>query len=122
MEFLSHYYEKNGVPLRARLFGNIHRVNRWFSGPIAPVANWIGGLSITKQLNERLLGIGKERQLPQFARQPFTTWFKNRSRSTESSQNRPKVVLFNDTFNTYNSPHISIAATEVLEAAGFEVG
>lgn len=31
------------------------------------------------------------------------------------------VVLFNDTFNTYNYPHVAIAATEVLEAAGFEV-
>jgi Fe-S oxidoreductase len=32
-----------------------------------------------------------------------------------------RVVLFNDTFNTYNTPEISIAATEVLEAAGYEV-
>jgi Fe-S oxidoreductase len=30
-------------------------------------------------------------------------------------------VLFNDTFNTYNDPHIAIAATEVLEAIGYEV-
>jgi Fe-S oxidoreductase len=34
---------------------------------------------------------------------------------------RSAVVLFNDTFNTYNYPHVAIAATEVLEAAGFEV-
>jgi FAD/FMN-containing dehydrogenase/Fe-S oxidoreductase len=32
-----------------------------------------------------------------------------------------RVVLFNDTFNTYNYPQVAIAATEVLEAAGFEV-
>jgi Fe-S oxidoreductase len=31
------------------------------------------------------------------------------------------VVLFNDTFNNYNYPQVSIAATEVLEAAGYEV-
>ncbi|MCK6624277.1 MAG: FAD-binding protein [Anaerolineae bacterium] len=35
--------------------------------------------------------------------------------------NGSPVVLFNDTFNTYNYPHVAIAATEVLEAAGFEV-
>jgi Fe-S oxidoreductase len=29
------------------------------------------------------------------------------------------VVLFNDTFSTYNYPHIAIAATELLEMAGF---
>ena len=32
-----------------------------------------------------------------------------------------QVVLFNDTFNTYQEPDIAVAATEVLEAAGFEV-
>jgi Fe-S oxidoreductase len=31
------------------------------------------------------------------------------------------VVLFNDTFNTYNYPQVAMAATEFLEAAGFEV-
>ena len=31
------------------------------------------------------------------------------------------VVLFNDTFNTYNDPEVAIAATEVLEAAGYRV-
>ena len=29
--------------------------------------------------------------------------------------------MFNDTFSTYNYPHIAIAATELLEMAGFEV-
>ena len=31
------------------------------------------------------------------------------------------VVLFNDTFNTYNDPEVAIAAVEVLEAAGYRV-
>jgi FAD/FMN-containing dehydrogenase/Fe-S oxidoreductase len=31
------------------------------------------------------------------------------------------VVLFNDTFNTYNEPQVAIAAVEVLEAAGYRV-
>ena len=31
------------------------------------------------------------------------------------------MVLFNDTFNTYNDPEVAIAATEVLEAAGYRV-
>ncbi|MGB1251108.1 MAG: FAD-binding and (Fe-S)-binding domain-containing protein [Candidatus Promineifilaceae bacterium] len=119
-EFLDRYHAKNGTPLRAKLFGNIHRVNRMLSGPLAPVANWVGQLAITKKLNERFLGVGRERDLPTFARESFVHWFKNRPKSPPTSQ-RPKVVLFNDTFNTYNSPHVSIAATEVLEAAGFEV-
>ena len=34
---------------------------------------------------------------------------------------RERLCLFNDTFNTYSTPEVAIAATEVFEAAGFEV-
>jgi Fe-S oxidoreductase len=72
------------------------------------------------------MGISRKRQLPEFASQPFTRWFKQRQKirngpDSQGNQKAKKVVLFNDTFNTYNYPHIAIAATEVLEAAGFEV-
>jgi FAD/FMN-containing dehydrogenase/Fe-S oxidoreductase len=117
-EFLAHYYEKNGVPLRARLMVGIARASRWNSGPLAPAVNALLANRIVKVLLERFLGISAERQLPQFARQPFTTWFKNREPRTATGK---QVVLFNDTFNTYNYPEVSIAATEVLEAAGYEV-
>lgn len=50
-----------------------------------------------------------------------TTTFPGRSRSTAGPENREQLVLFNDTFNTYNTPETAIAATELFEAAGFEV-
>ncbi len=120
MEFLDNYYKANGTPTRAKLFGNIHKINRAFSGTLAPVANFVGGLGVTKRLNSRFLGIGADRQLPSFAKTPFTQWFSTRE-SKKAAQAKGQVVLFHDTFNTYNDPHIAIAATQVLEAAGFEV-
>jgi len=51
---------------------------------------------------------------------PFTRWFKLHHKA-QITKNPKKVVLFNDTFNTYNYPQVAIAATELLEAAGFEV-
>ncbi len=117
-EFLAQYYKKNGVPLRARLMADIARFSRWNSGALAPVVNTIMGNGAVRWLMEKTLGVGRHRRLPQFAREPFTTWFQNRKAPPKGNR---QVVLFNDTFNTYNYPHISIAATEVLEAAGFEV-
>jgi Fe-S oxidoreductase len=73
---------------------------------------------------ERTLGISRKRSLPPFAREPFTDWFSKRKPagiSPHRPDSSPRVVLFNDTFNTYNYPEVSIAATEVLEAAGFDV-
>ncbi len=118
MQYLHNYYEANGTPFRAKVFGNIHRINRLASGPLAPLVNWGGTLGVTKWLNETVVGVGKERALPQFAKQSFLKWFAKRP---AANQGQRQVVLFHDTFNTYNDPHIAIAATEVLEAAGFEI-
>ena len=117
-EFLAHYYEKHGVPLRARLMAHIARLSRLSSGFCAPLINRLLGNPIMRWLLEKTLGVSRQRKLPPFAREPFTTWFQKRGKKPASEQ---KVVLFNDTFNTYNYPHISIAATELLEAAGYEV-
>jgi len=117
-EFLAQYYRKHGVPLRARLMADIATMSRWNSGFLAPVVNTLLSSGAVRWLLEKTLGVSRQRQLPRFAREPFTTWF--RKRSPRPAQEK-QVVLFNDTFNTFNYPHVSIAATEVLEAAGFEV-
>ncbi|MCL4876611.1 MAG: FAD-binding protein [Anaerolineae bacterium] len=117
-EFLAQYYAAHGTPLRARLFGHIATLSRLSSGFLAPLVNWAARQSLVRRGLERFLGIS--RPLPPFARVPFTTWFKRRDRP-HNDKARGKVVLFNDTFNTYNDPHVAIAAVEVLEAAGFEV-
>ncbi|MDE2826469.1 MAG: 4Fe-4S dicluster domain-containing protein, partial [Bacteroidota bacterium] len=117
-EFLAQYHTKHGTPLRTRLFGDIARFSRLASGALAPPINGILGSMPVRFALDRGLGISRQRKLPAFARKPFTKWFKQRPQRT---QERERVVLFNDTFNTFNEPHVAIAAVEVLEAAGFEV-
>jgi FAD/FMN-containing dehydrogenase/Fe-S oxidoreductase len=127
-EFLSHYYDRHGIPLRAKLFADIAFWSHLSSGLPAQAANWALKNRLIRWGLERHIGISRARQLPPFAAQPFTHWFKfrpqagrpDRARSGGTSQAK-KVVLFNDTFNTYNYPQTAIAATEFLEAAGFEV-
>lgn len=120
-EFLTHYYEQHGVTLRAKLFGDIHFLSHLSSGLPAPLVNRLLTNGLVKRLLAQSLGISRQRTLPQFANEPFTRWFKLRHQPPRDRQARPKVVLFNDTFHTFNYPHIAIAATELLEAAGFEV-
>jgi Fe-S oxidoreductase len=119
-EFLAQYHEAHGTPLRARFFGNIARMSRLNSGPLAPIVNWASHNTLVRALMEKTLGISRQRPLPAFASQPFTKWFQKRP-SPHAARLTQKVALFNDTFNTYNDPEIAIAATEVLEAAGFEI-
>jgi len=116
-EFLSHYHERHGTPLRARVFGNVDGLNRW--GSLFPkLSNWGMGLGITRKLMEKAIGVHPERSLPAFAEETFERWFKRR---TGSKGSKGKVALFHDCFTNYNYPETGRAAVELLEAAGYEV-
>ncbi|MEM7330693.1 MAG: FAD-linked oxidase C-terminal domain-containing protein, partial [Chloroflexota bacterium] len=118
-EWLHHYYQANGTPLRARIFANIAPLSRLASGPLAPLLNFGSSLGLVQKLMAKTVGIGGKRPLPKFAAQSFQSWF-NSHRSSSNGRNG-RVVLFADTFNSYNYPDVAMAANEVLEAAGYEV-
>lgn len=118
-DFLARFNQAHGVPLRSRLLGSIADLDRVFSGPLAGLANATLGSMPVRFAMEKALGISRRRTLPAFAKQPFTSWFENRVAPADSSGG--EVVLFNDTWNTYNTPRVAVAATEVLEAAGLTV-
>jgi FAD/FMN-containing dehydrogenase/Fe-S oxidoreductase len=109
-EFLSHYQDVHGVPLRSRLFGSIRTLNRLGSAT-APLSNLA-----PRRLLERVAGIDRRRPLPRFARDTLIRWDKRRSRSTGR-----ELVWLADSFTTFTEPAIGRAAIELLEAAGWSV-
>ena len=119
-EFLAHYYEKHGLPLRNRLFGRIETLNRLGSA-FAPLSNRVLNHPWHKRILERTIGVDKRRSLPEFAEETFEQWFYQRSPTNSVGRDRPTVVFFPDTFINYSEPHIGIAAVEVLESSGYRV-
>jgi FAD/FMN-containing dehydrogenase/Fe-S oxidoreductase len=117
-EFLDHYHRANGLPLRNKMFGAIEKVNRLGSA-LAPFSNWLANSASNRWLMERIAGIDKRRPLPQFASESFDAWFGKHK--TEGDGAKGDVVLFNDTFNNYNTPNVAIAATRFLERSGYRV-
>lgn len=117
-EFLHHYYQANGLPLRNRFFGRIADLAK-LGSRFAPISNWIASSRASRWLMDRFLGIDSRRPLPKFASETFTDWFKARKPAPQAT--RGSVVLFNDTFVTYHTPEIGCAAVELLEAAGYRV-
>src|SRR5207249_6623946 len=72
-EFLHHYHQVHGLPLRNRLFGRIARLNA--AGARMPaLANWLSNLSLSRLLLEKAAGIDRRRPLPAFAEETFTEW------------------------------------------------
>ena len=69
-----------------------------------------------------MIGLHPARTLPAFANPTFTGWFARRASPEQRGVGtNGQVVLFPDTFTTFNYPKIGIAAVQLLEAAGFSV-
>ena len=116
-EFLSHYQDVHGVPLRSRLFGSIRALNR-LGAATAPVSNLPGRVPVVRKLLERAAGIDRRRPLPRFARRTLVRWDRRRAHGAGT---RGDVVFLADSFTTYTEPAIGRAAIELLEAAGWRV-
>ena len=110
-EFLSHYQDVHGVPLRSRLFGSIRTLNR-LGAAAAPLSN------LTPPALRALLGIDRRRPLPRFARETLVRWHRRRP---PAAGPRGEVVFLADSFTTYTEPAVGRAAIELLEAAGWRV-
>jgi FAD/FMN-containing dehydrogenase/Fe-S oxidoreductase len=118
-EFFAHYYRRNRRPFDVRFFARIHEFARMSA--VAPaVANALAHAPILRTIARRTLGVHPSRDLPRFAPRSFRSWFSSR-REARDALGRREVVLFPDTFNNFFEPEVAIAATEVLERAGFLV-
>jgi Fe-S oxidoreductase len=80
--------------------------------------------SVTSPLIKHIVGVAKERKMPQLARRSYKA-----GRDADETSNVPRavkdereaVVLWADTWNNYYHPHTLAAAESVLTQAGFRV-
>ncbi len=124
-EFFAEYYRHQRRPLDVRFFARIHELAR--AGAAAPhLANALSHGPGLRAITRRILNVHHARELPRFAARTFRSWFDGRRGATDKRDSAAntaarEVVLFPDTFNNFFEPEVAIAATEVLERAGFRV-
>ena len=119
-EFLQHYYDANGVPLRTRLIGNFTRLNSLAS--VLPGAyNLLMNDGATGKWAKKMMGFAPERSLPRLHRQTFTSWFRKWRSGTPVPLAAPKVYLFADEFTNFNDVELGQKAVQLLHALGYEV-
>jgi FAD/FMN-containing dehydrogenase/Fe-S oxidoreductase len=111
-EFLADYYRRHGVPLSARVLGNMQETSRWGSR-FAPLSNWVARSFPARWANEKVLGLDRRRKPPRWKRETFEHWTARHPRAA----GRP-VSLFNDTFVNHYHPEVGVAAVEILERGG----
>ena len=68
------------------------------------------------------MGVDRRRSLPPYASETFEISFHGSAPAeTLEAGGQKRVVLFHDTFMNYHEPEVGVAATRLLEAAGYEV-
>ncbi|TWF39672.1 Fe-S oxidoreductase [Chitinophaga polysaccharea] len=122
MEFLQHYYDANGVPLRARMIGNYSKLSGLAA--IAPgMYNAVINNSFTGGIIRKFSGFASKRSLPGLHTITLRKWFKEKwpleKQGTATGQR--KVYLFCDEFTNYNDTTIGIKAVQLLHRLGYDV-
>jgi FAD/FMN-containing dehydrogenase/Fe-S oxidoreductase len=116
-EFLSHHYDRRIRPRHAYASGLIFVWAR-LASHVPVLANAFTQLPGLRSAAKWAAGYAQQRKIPPFAYESFKSWFRARA---PRNQDRPRVILWADTFNNYFQPEVAKAAVEVLEDAGFQV-
>ncbi len=119
-EFLQQYYDVHGTPLQAKAFAYSYLTSP-LGRTFAPIANKVLPLKPVRWLLEKTLGIDKRRIMPRYAEQSFEQWQREHQKSIKLDSSKPKIALFADTWTMYHESNVGSAATEVLEALGYQV-
>lgn len=126
-EFLAQKYKGKLHPLHHYVFGFADKMARM--GSLTPaITNFVTSSGLTSPLIKHIVGVAKERQMPQLAKKSYKS-----SRGADETSNVPRggkaggmgegqaVVLWADTWNNYYHPQTLLAAERVLTLAGFKV-
>lgn len=131
--------KREGVKMQDRVLGNPDLFGK-MATTTAGLANWAQHTKFNRALMEKVLGVHRDRQLPEWASETFTAWWRKRTGKTgdpyrfreggpasgrdigDVSPVFPdRVVLFYTCSVEYNRPETGRAAVEVLERNGVEV-
>ncbi|MGM0504140.1 MAG: FAD-binding and (Fe-S)-binding domain-containing protein [Bacteroidota bacterium] len=120
-EFLQHYYDVHGVPLRSRLIAYITEINKLAS--LWPgLYNSLMGNRTLSSILLRMIGFAPRRSMPLLANQTLKKWMKSYVQSLKPEAGyKSKVFLFNDEFTNYNDTDIGIKTVQLFNRLGYEV-
>ncbi len=114
-EFLQHYYDIHGIPLRSRLVAYLPRINK-----LAMVFQPLSNVIMNSALVKNFTGFSTKRNLPPLSRITLGKWIANGVPALET-KSKGKIYLFNDEFTNYNESDIGIKAILLLSQLGYEV-
>ena len=119
-EFLQHYYDANGVPLRSRAVAYlpfIHATGAWIPG----IMNFFMKNKLSSGVVKYILKFNQNRNFPLLRKKPLRCWAKKYVQDLSYVSKKGKVFLFTDEFTNFLDTGIGIKAIILLNKLGYEV-
>lgn len=121
-EFLQHWYDAHGAPMRSKLIANIAMLNKW--GSFAPgIFNFFVTNRFTSTFFKRATGFATARSIPVLHRTTLNGWVRKNLADLNGAIRNGKgsVCLFVDEFTDFNDVEIGITAIHLLTRLGYQV-
>ena len=119
-EFLQHYYDANGVPLRSLAVAYlpfIHAIGSWIPG----IMNFFMKNRLSSGIMKTILTFDQRRNFPLLQKKPLRRWAKKYVQDLGDIPKNGKVCLFTDEFTNFLDTGIGIKAIILLNKLGYEV-
>ena len=111
-------YDHSPIKLRDRILASTDFMGKAVR-PVAPIANLVTGLGITKTAMDAFLAVDKHRTFPKYSGRSFERWLKRRAK--EQASFPQQVAYFHGCYVNYNYPQLGKDLVKVLNALGVGV-
>ena len=119
-EYLQHWYDRHGIPMRTRLIAYITVFNR--IGSFLPfVYNFFLENKFTSLIIKKVSGFAEHRSIPLLYRTTLRKWAKKNLKKLNPTNPTGSVCLFIDEFTNYNDTEIGIKTIKLLIALNYRV-
>ncbi|MGC9344530.1 MAG: (Fe-S)-binding protein, partial [Bacteroidales bacterium] len=121
-EFLQHYYDDNGIPLRTKAIAYITSINRL--GSIFPgIFNFFATNKLLSRSLKKVLGFAPDRSIPTLGKYTVHSWARRNLKTINDIQTpgAKEIVVFVDEFTNYNDSDIGVKALKLLSALGYRL-
>lgn len=112
--------KEKGIPVRDKMLGNPDLLGKL--GSLLPdVANLTCKTGLHRVVMEKLMGIHRDKKLPEFAHETFDRWLARNPLPAQPAEPTAKIVLFPTCFVSYYNPEPAKAALKVFKQNGAAV-
>ena len=119
-EYLQHWYDRHGIPLRTILIAYISEINRL--GSVAPaVFNFFLRNKVTSGIVKELTGFASKRSIPLLYKTTLKKWAGKNLQKINPVNPTASVCLFIDEFSNFNDTEIGIATIRLLTSLNYKV-